>query len=143
MDEDLNKKIEDIEKQPPAKKRGRPPKVKTDATNKTLIIDEPPKLPSEELTQAIKQLGGIILDLAAPRLPNPVPFTEQEKKLFNNSLSKVALKYTVNVGKWEEETALLLVTLVLFYPRVKPKKETEKPKEKTPTKTFKEPETKK
>lgn len=110
-DNNINEKLDEIEKEkiPPKKPRGRPKKLEP-------IIEEP-IVPTEEFIHSIKQLGGIILDLAAPRLPNPIPFTDQEKDMFNKALSKVALKYYINIGKWEEEATLILITGVLLYPR--------------------------
>jgi hypothetical protein len=83
----------------PKKKRGRKPKSETEI-----------ELPEIDLSP--------ILDILVKRLPNPLPLSDTEKTLFNQSANKVFYKYSGNF-KYIEELNLGLITLSIFYPRLK------------------------
>jgi len=142
MTNDVNDVIKNIENTPEAipKKRGRKKGTKAGidfGIPKSSQIKEPETNPdvnnSEVFKDAISNIGGVLLDIAAPRLPNDVPFSEAEKKMFNDALTPVIDKYFIGVGQYEAEISLVLVSIIIFYPRlIKPvkKKDSTTPKDK-------------
>lgn len=71
-------------------------------------------------------LGGIVVDIACKRLPNPMPATDEEKELFGNALGAVIEKHSEELDAWGEEFALLFAAGVIFVPRfIVPKREPE------------------
>lgn len=97
------KNPEDVlsEAEQPKKKRGRKPKSET--------ISEP-ELPEIDLSP--------LLEIGIKRLPNPLPLSELEKQLFNQTANKVFQKYSGGF-KYIEELNLGLVLVSLIYPRLK------------------------
>jgi len=82
------------------KKRGRKPKSETIVT---------PEIPEIDITP--------ILNIVIKRLPNPIPLSESEKTLFNQTSNKVFQKYGGGI-KYIEEINLGLVLLSILYPRI-------------------------
>jgi len=102
--EELKKEITENESQiiesEPKKKRGRKPKSET---------IEVPEIPEIDVSP--------ILDIAVKRLPNPIPLSDTEKTLFNQTANKVFQKYSGNF-KYIEELNLSLVLVSILYPRL-------------------------
>ena len=102
--EELKKEITENESQviesEPKKKRGRKPKSET---------IEVPEIPEIDVSP--------ILDIAVKRLPNPIPLSDMEKTLFNQTANKVFQKYSGNF-KYIEELNLSLVLVSILYPRL-------------------------
>jgi len=102
--EELKKEITENESQviesEPKKKRGRKPKSET---------VEVPEIPEIDVSP--------ILDIAVKRLPNPIPLSDTEKTLFNQTANKVFQKYSGNF-KYIEELNLSLVLVSILYPRL-------------------------
>lgn len=90
--------------EPPKKKRGRKPKSETETSVEVPEIDLSP-----------------LLEIAIKRLPNPIPLSDIEKSLFNQSANKVFQKYSGNF-KYIEELNFGLILISVIYPRIKPEK---------------------
>lgn len=108
-------KTEQTEVEQPKKKRGRPKgyKVKKDDKEK-----------QETFKKTVQSFGTTILKLVENRLPNPKPFSKDEIDMFNNSFGNVVSKYASSFGNYEEEISFAVVSIALFYPRLKkPEKE--------------------
>jgi len=143
MTNDVNDAIKNIENTPEStpKKRGRKKGTKAGidfGIPKGMQAGTPPEqkpdgTTSDVFKDAVGNIGGVLLDIASPRLPNAVPFSDQEKKMFNDALTPVIDKYFIGVGQYEAEVSLILVSLIIFYPRlIKPvkKKDSTTPKDK-------------
>lgn len=120
----LNKTDENnIEENIIKRKRGRPlgikNKIQSDSDNKTETPKEENKKISETDLKIFEGFGEVILTLLEPRLPNPIPFSKEEKNMFSSALSKVIPKYLGTFGNYQEESILLFVSLGLLLPRVK------------------------
>jgi hypothetical protein len=109
------------------------------AKRKRLIAVEQEKQ-SEQLSQGLTMLGGMLLDLLCVRLPNPLPPTEMEKQLFGQALSEVSGKYVPSMINYAPEMMLVTMLVVVIVPRIKPDGKTvdadftevkDKPKEQT------------
>lgn len=97
LKKELNSEVIESE---PKKKRGRKPKSETIEVPENPEIDVSP-----------------ILDIAIKRLPNPIPLSDTEKFLFNQTANKVFQKYASNF-KYIEEINLSLVLVSILYPRL-------------------------
>lgn len=81
----------------------------------------------EAYRESFTGLGKTLITLICDRLPNPKPLTEQELTQFDNAFTSVSLKYMSVLGKYQEESALLLIAVFIILPRTnfldKPEKE--------------------
>lgn len=73
---------------------------------------------NQAIMQGFKTLSGAFLDVLCIRLPNPVPATEQEKEIFGEAAGALASKYADSFGKWKEEIAFALATVMILAPRM-------------------------
>lgn len=85
-------------------KRGR----KKGSKNKTEVETEP--IPDIDFS--------VLFDIIIKRLNNPIPLTETEKFLINNSSNKVFKKY-IPETRYNDEISLGIVLISVFYPRLK------------------------
>jgi hypothetical protein len=72
-----------------------------------------------EFVSTVKGVGSMILNIIVARLPNPIPLTDLESNSFDECFSRVAYKYASILGNYQEETALGIVSLMIFIPRLK------------------------
>jgi hypothetical protein len=83
--------------------------------------DRNKKLTEEKEKEAYRQsftgLGKTLITMICDRLPNPKPLTTQELEQFDNAFTAIAMKYMAFVGKYQEETALLMITAFIILPR--------------------------
>ena len=128
MPKDIKQKIEDEIKtessESKPKKRGRRTnaQIEADSLKDDNVIDEKIENQKIEFTNSLKLFSETALDLLAPRLPNPVPFTTTEKEMFGKSLSALAGKYFSYLNNYDIELSFLFASLILFYPRMKVEK---------------------
>ena len=73
----------------------------------------------ESLKHDFNAFGGLILEVVCPRLPNPLPPTDQEKQLFGNAVGRIIEKYAPQLGGYDAELALAVAVIVVFAPRMK------------------------
>lgn len=73
----------------------------------------------EEFAQSISGVGSFALNMVCLRLPNPIPLSPEESNNFDMLFSKVAFKYSDMLGRYQEETALFAVGLMIIFPRLK------------------------
>ena len=81
--------------------------------------DEEKAAKIESLKSDFNAFGGMLLDVMCPRMPNPIPPTEQEKELFGNAVGRIIEKYAPQLGGYDAELALAVAVLVVFAPRMK------------------------
>lgn len=128
MPKDIKQKIEDEIKiessETKPKKRGRRTnaQIEADKQKSETVIDETLEDQKTEFTNSLRLFSETALDLLAPRLPNPVPFTITEKEMFGKSLSALAGKYFSLLNNYDIELSFLFASLILFYPRMKVEK---------------------
>jgi hypothetical protein len=66
-------------------------------------------------------MSGLLLEMACKRMPNPLPPTPEESKLFSLGVGQCVEKYLPMIGEWAPEATLLIAVTVVFLPRmVKP-----------------------
>lgn len=111
-------------------KRGRGRPKKTETIEQQKIEDQKNEEIKKEFANQFSLLSDVGLDLLSPRLPNPIPFSKPEKEMFSNALSKVVEKYFSSFGNYDAEISLVVISIVLIYPRIKK----DEPKENQTTK---------
>lgn len=84
---------------------------------------------TQRYADGLKNLSTALLKIACARFPNPIPPTATELDLWNDATNRMLVKYIPRVGDWKEEVEFALVALIVFQPRLKPKKP---PKENAP-----------
>lgn len=72
----------------------------------------------------------LLLEVGCARLPNPLPPTDTEKKIFNQSIEAGVDKYLPMILPYAVEVSILLSVLVIAVPRLK-KNDTPKAKDNT------------
>ncbi len=77
------------------------------------------KIREQEFQDSISGVGSFLLSMIVERLPNPRPLTSEESKNFDTMFSKVAFKYSALLGEYQEEAALVGITLMVIIPRLK------------------------
>ena len=75
----------------------------------------------QELAENFTGVGTFLLNEVVKRLPNPEPVQVEQQQQFENLFNKVVLKYAEILGNYQEESALLLVSFVIIFPRLKKK----------------------
>lgn len=92
--------------------------------NKSTYIKKKEKIKIEaaEQMELLKGVGSSFLSLIVPRLPNPIPITEDEKNIFDTAFCKLAAKYIPMTGGYEIEISFVMVSLMIFAPRIKKEK---------------------
>lgn len=101
------------------KPRGKAKKIKEEEQRK------------KEFTDSLQGVGSLLLNIVIARLPNPSPLNDVERTSFDAAFTKVAYKYSNILGNYQEETALALISLMIFIPRIRKPKESETENEKT------------
>jgi hypothetical protein len=95
------------------KKRNRRSPAQIEAERKAAAVDA-----NADFGKSIAGLGGMFMEMAVMRLPNPVPLSAQEKENFDKVFNDVAMKYANYLGNYKEESALILVTGMILLPRL-------------------------
>ena len=73
----------------------------------------------ESFKQTIFPVSELLLNILCSRLPNPLPPTELELKMFDASMNAVAEKYFEKFIEYSAEVGLLLACSVIIVPRMK------------------------
>lgn len=108
--EDLKEQFESASEQNKSKGRGRPK-----GSTKKAKKDEQEKI---EFAETISGVASTSIELIVARLPNPKPLSDTEKKQIDTAFDKVAYKYANWLGNYQEESAFILVLLMVFIPRL-------------------------
>lgn len=77
----------------------------------------------DNFVQGLALFSKMSLELICARLPNPLPPTPIEIKGWNDSISALGEKYFPIIANWDAELSLLLVSIVIFTPRLKGKED--------------------
>lgn len=77
------------------------------------------KVKEAEFQASITGVGAFLLGIIINRLPNPKPLSIEESQNFDTMFSKVAYKYSSILGEYQEETALLAISAMIIFPRLK------------------------
>lgn len=93
--------------------------IKEESKQKKRSSYKSKKVREEEFKQSITGTGSFLLNIIIKRLPNPKPLTPEEAKNFDTMFTKVAFKYSSILGEYQEETALLAISAMIIFPRLK------------------------
>ncbi|MFA6152993.1 MAG: hypothetical protein WC716_16845 [Chitinophagaceae bacterium] len=80
--------------------------------------DAEPDADAAEKVQAFSDMGKVLLRMGCARLPNPLPPSEEEEKMFSDSLGKVIVKYLPAAGEYSAEVTLAIACAGILIPRV-------------------------
>jgi len=122
LKEQIKQEVDTEKTEPVKRKRGRPPKKPIDLEAekiKQFEVEQKINERKEKFSTSLESFSGTILDLISPRLPNPKPFSIEEKNMFSNSLSGLAAKYFSSLNDYDVEMSFIISSVVLFYPRMK------------------------
>ena len=76
------------------------------------------RLKEAEFQESIKGVGSFLLKMIVERLPNPKSLQPDEIKTFDAMFTKVAFKYSTLLGAYQEEAALIGITVMIIVPRL-------------------------
>ncbi len=87
----------------------------------------------QQFKEALSGIGSSALSLILERMPNPKPLSVKETEQFDIVFDKLSNKYFSLLGKWQEESAFIIVLAFIIIPRtnllnkkIEPIKEDEK-----------------
>lgn len=72
---------------------------------------------ADQLAGDLALLSGLLLDIALPRMPNPLPASPLEREIFTRTVANVARKYAPGMEQWGAEIALVLAAGMIAIPR--------------------------
>lgn len=73
----------------------------------------------QQIKDAISGVGSSALSLLLERMPNPKPLTAKESEQFDVVFDRLSQKYFSYLGKFQEETAFIIVLGLIILPRTK------------------------
>ncbi|MCK9282164.1 MAG: hypothetical protein M0P71_16210 [Melioribacteraceae bacterium] len=126
LDTDTDKipKLDDLktEYQETAETKTRKPR-----TSKKELLEAEKK--QAEFSASITGIGSMLMDIIVERMPINKPLSDMEKSQINLSFDNLANKYAPMLGRFQEETAFLMVMVAVVMPRMDlfKKKEKKKP----------------
>lgn len=108
IDEELNKLLNEFqeEKQEAEKK-----------TSKYYREKKAKEIEENKIKEAISGIGSTALSLIIERMPNPKPLSDKEAEQFDTVFDKLSQKYFSLLGKWQEESAFIIVLAFIIIPR--------------------------
>lgn len=71
----------------------------------------------KQFKEAMSGIGSSALSLILERMPNPKPLTDKESEQFDIVFDKLTNKYFSLLGKWQEESAFIIVLAFIIIPR--------------------------
>jgi hypothetical protein len=81
-------------------------------------VDEQ-KVRFDSLKANFNVLGSFGIDLVCARMPNPIPATDEEKRIAGEVTANLIGKYSDTMNDYGEELAFAFMLLIVFAPRLK------------------------